>query len=97
MPQGMQVWDANGVLIMDITDNLPRFIGSVNTGVIAGSVAIPDFAGGRGFAYSTDVTGTYPGDAVNRPIFQVSTSGISWDWGSGPPTRRSTTILYGVF
>lgn len=82
---------------MDITDNLPRFLGSVNTGTSAGSLNIPEFANGRGFAYSTDVFNTYPGDAVNRPVFQVTTSGISWSWGSGPPTLRATTILYGVY
>jgi hypothetical protein len=97
MPAGIQIFDAQGVLIVDITDNLPRFIGSVYTGTSPGSIAIPAFSGGRGFAYSTDTTDTYPGDAVNRPIFQVTTSGISWSWGSGPPAIRPTTILYGVY
>ena len=97
MTAGLQCFSAQGQLIVDITDNLPRFIGSVFTGTAAGSIAIPAFAGGRGFAYSTDTTDTYPGDAVNRPIFQITASGISWSWGSGPPVQRPTTILYGVY
>lgn len=97
MPQGMQVFAADGSLVMDITDNLPRFIGSINTGTTAGSINIPEFAGGRGFAYSTDTADSQPFEAYNRPIFQVSTSGLSWSWGSGPPTYRAITILYGVY
>lgn len=97
MPAGLQCFNAQGQLTVDITDNLPRFIGSVVTGTSPGSISIPAFASGRGFAYSTDFSDFNAGDAVNRPIFQVSTSGISWSWGSGPPILRSIIILYGVF
>lgn len=97
MGQGLQVFAPDGSIVMDINDSLPRFLGSVNTGTNNGSINIPEFAGGRGFAYSTDTFNTYPGDAVNRPIFQVSNLGISWSYGSGPPTRRDTTILFGVY
>ena len=98
MTAGLQCFNAQGQLIVDVTDSLPRFIGSVVTGTTAGSIAIPAFAGGRGFAYSLDTTGdAYPGSPDNRPIYQVSTTGLSWSFGTGPPNLKSFTLLYGVF
>lgn len=45
MTAGLQVWDANGVLVLDITTRLTRLVGSLDTGTSNGSFALPDHSG----------------------------------------------------
>ena len=40
MPAGLQVWDANGALILDTSTRVGTLIGSVNTGAVNGAIAV---------------------------------------------------------
>lgn len=99
MAAGLQCFSSTGAQVVSITDNLCRFIGQIDTGTVAGSVAVPEFANGRGFVYTLDSGGTgfNPIEAVTRPNVEISTSGFSWSFPSGPPTLKSLPVIYGVF
>lgn len=96
MSAGLQCFSATGELTVNVTDTLPRLIGSVSTGLNAGSIRVPAFADGRGFAFSMDAGGYYPGEAVNRAQFVVTTAGIDWYFPAGSPRLKSIVIVYGV-
>jgi hypothetical protein len=58
MPQGLQVWDASGQLVLDVTDSLTRIVSITNVPAGAtGSIQLPE---GRPFWYtgSTYVPGS---------------------------------------
>lgn len=96
MPQGLQVWDANGVLTLDITTRLTRLVGSITTGVVDGSYTIP-FETGSPFIVVMDNSQIYtrrgPGVWLEGYI-------IRWAFSTSPraPTPRvSYTIKYGYY
>lgn len=56
MAAGLQVWDANGVLVLDLTDRLTRKMGElIITAGVAGSILVPQPSTGQlWFAFSPD-------------------------------------------
>lgn len=95
MPAGLQVWDANGVLVLDITDSLAKTIGTITTQhQVAGSITVPDVEGGtRAFVVKRAAPPMglewYAGA---RTDVTVSGRTISWTAGLGP-----ITFTYGVY
>ena len=92
MGQGLQVFAADGSLIMDTVDRLTRIVGSVYSGVGAGSVSVPAFSTGTPF-YFVQREGDI-GANINDAFKQITISGttLSWDQYSKP-----ATIVYGVY
>lgn len=92
MPQGLQVWNASGQLIVDVTDNLGRVLGIANvTGGAAGSVTHAGFAQGTGFWMLMGVN-SY---ALPAPAFSLSGTTLSWTWPDGG--SGSFKLVYGVY
>lgn len=98
MPQGLQIWDENGVLTLDITSRLTRLEGSVSTGVVNGSFVIP-LASGTPFIVVMDNSQIYtrrgPGVWLDVP-----TRTIRWAFSTSPTApspRVSYTIKYGYY
>ncbi len=103
MAQGLQVYDANGNLDIDISDRLPRFLGSVNipaskpTGRIVNAGIKPEtdiwwFLLKPHTSYSVDQ------DTSARFEYPTITKGngyLYWNFPSG--RNLSCTLLYGVY
>jgi hypothetical protein len=94
MPQGLQVWDASGNLILDLTDRLGRILGiSTLTPPTDGSVINADFATGTPFWACVPVS------SGRAPVPNVSFSGttLSWDFVAGISYGPSYRLIYGVY
>jgi len=94
MGLGMQVFDASGNLMIDVTTRLSRVIGTTTIGAgSTSSIAVP--ASGTGIVWYA----VY-GSGGNRysPVISVSGDTISWSPRSGfPGGAVDVTILYGRY
>ncbi len=86
MPQGLQVWDASGNLVLDVTTRLPRILGSVQTGTSAGSVTHTGLSSGTPFYFATTMA-----NFQNSPVGSFSGNVFSWTAGS------DVQLVYGVY
>lgn len=97
MTQGLQVFDANGKLTVDITDSLARIIGTISIAVgTSGSVAVPAQAGGTRI-FVVKLASTPVGPVSNGPSnrrTEVTISGNTISWTAG---RDAVVLRYGVF
>jgi hypothetical protein len=98
MPAGLQVWDAAGNLVVDITTRLSRFLGSVNSGTSGGSISVPDLAQGTPFYFVIISGGAVPVGSFGPEVTFSGTNNttMSWSFASGR-TPLAATIYYGVF
>lgn len=97
MTAGLQCFSPSGELVVDITDNLCRFIGKIMTGTANGTLNVPEFSSGRGFVYTIDSGGANPMEAITRPNVELTSTGFKWTFPSGPPSRKSLPVIYGVY
>lgn len=101
MTAGLRVRDPNtGVIIVEITDRLTRILGQVYTGTTAGSIQVPQFALGSGFAVIQEPPPPNPNIAniYRFPRAFVSGTTLSWDFpGNGVHPAVGAVIQYGVF
>lgn len=93
MPQGIQAWDANGVMTLDVTDRLTRIIGvvTVPSGTLSsGSVTVPSnfYQGNQVFAQML-VTELIPQAAAYGSL-TISGPTITY-------TNLRNGFIYGVF
>lgn len=86
MPAGLQVFDEKGKVLFDSTMSTTRIIGSVDTGTSSGSITVPEFAEGQGWAViskiNTDVSGFGDLSLGNYPLIQIDGTALSWSFGS---------------
>lgn len=100
MPQGLQCFDANGNLILDVTDRLTRILGEVNTGTTSGSMVDNNFLSGSPFYLVQTTLTDFKRTAV--PI-SVSISGNTLSWSFVHSYRGASyqlvpyIIVYGVY
>lgn len=93
MPQGLQAWDSNGVLTLDVTDRLTRIIGVVNVpsgSIVSGSVTVPSqfYQGNQVFAQML-VTELIP-QAEAYGTLSINGPTITY-------TNLRSSFIYGVF
>jgi len=93
MAFGLRVRDSSGAITLELTDRLPRILGSVSTGTAPGSRSVPDFAGRQPFYFF--VPNTVTGDVFNHPVISVSGTTLSWTFVVAT-FRAGGTIHYGV-
>jgi len=95
MAYGLQCFDAQGRIILDITDSISKVIGVVQTQAnVAGSLQVPDFAGGTRVFVSrraTPPSGPFPAQGKRCEV-TVNGRTISWTAGRGP-----VVFTYGVY
>jgi len=99
---GMRARDrATGEVIVDITDRLTRVIGVFNSGSSAGSLNVPGFANGDGWAAVMEPYAPGgPSTLWSYPIVEIAGTVISWRFPNYQ--GQSTTIVpcdvvYGVY
>lgn len=83
MSYGLQVWDASGALVLDVSDRISRFVGTYSYSIPNGStettVSVPGAESSTWFAYTHAHTENAEvvtnGVRVARPSSAGSTSG----------------------
>lgn len=103
MPQGLQCFDEDGNVILDVTNRITKYIGQQYTGVVAGSISVSTM--GLDIWISADVDEDLAGpseqlsQAVRAPTIVASSNSIAWDWDASiaQADRTSVTFSYGVY
>lgn len=99
MAAGLRCWDAQGRLILDVTDRMGRFVGQVSTGGAAGQIVDAGLGTGTPFFHLILQPGQQEGYAlVNGAVVTrwrptVTFSGTTMSWSEGVPSL----ITYGVW
>lgn len=93
---GIATWDENGVVILDPSKRISRYLGSFSTGTQPGSktVSVPSLTN-QLFFFSTDALG-----GVNdmHPDVTLNGTTFTWSFPSAVGTvRRPITVHYGDF
>ena len=102
MPVGLQVWDASGNLMVDITSRLARVVGfaslqSDNNSSVTDSRLS---AGTVWYAFQPSQIWGFNNMDVSRPVFSVSGNTISWTYSPGAGShniRIKGTLFYGIY
>jgi len=90
---GIRVRDAAGNITLDTSYRAGRIIGMLQSGTNPGSINVPGFSQGEGFAIAVP----FQGSGVFCPTVTVSGTTLSWDWnGNGIGYRSDSLIVYGV-
>lgn len=91
MPQGLQVWDATGALLVDTSIKIGRIYGQISKvgSGAAGSQVIPEWSKGTPFWLLIQVptTGTYEQVSITR-------TGTTLNWSS---YTTGWNLYYGTF
>ncbi len=98
MASGLQVWDADGNLMVDLTTRLCKFLGTVTVGsgsAATGYVTVPEFTqnGNEGFFYRAD--GAYFDYSQRAAVFYIDGNRLYWQFPTS--ARPAQTVNYGVF
>lgn len=89
---GLQTFDENGKLIVEITDRLPRILGQVRTNKLDGSVTV-DTEGN--FFYQIVRMNFTLADCPPRIVAQGNK--LSWFYLDAYQVRSDVIIFYGVY
>ncbi|WP_250451215.1 hypothetical protein [Caballeronia sp. ATUFL_M2_KS44] len=103
MPVGMQIWDAQGRLVVDLTTRLARIVGSAVIDGKPNQVSSPFLAQGDIFvAFQPANLWNFIDMDVSRPIFTIPGRGgttISWTYSPGFGSHNMPIVgsmFYGV-
>lgn len=98
MPQGLQIFDSNGNMTLDVTDRLTRILGEFQTGTVDGSITDSALSYGMPWIINVDEFQDWVTTAV--PItFSFGINTISWHFEPAYSylPRRNMKIMYGVY
>lgn len=103
MAQGLQIYNASGVLRFQSGDYLPRYLGSFQTGGYNGSITNAGLTDGSGtpFVIYYPLSGAYnngfPAGWLN-PVFTFSGATLSWAFDPSVSQGYGTNnmVLYGL-
>ena len=98
MPQGLQVWDGNGALTLDITERLTRIYGQVTTNSVNGSIYVGNLnAYGSFWSLVIPLSSVFYG-YISTPVVDFSNGTMTWTYSTDPlKTKINANILYGVY
>lgn len=96
MPQGLQVFDASGNLMVDVSNRLTRIMGIVSTGQVTDSITVPEFLtdGDPWFCIHN-----YQRD-YEPPEVWVDGDTLNWSYALPDPLaafRAPCDIIYGTY
>ena len=97
MPQGLQVWDAAGNMLVDTTTWMSQVLGSFELPAdhAAGSTTDAGLATGRPFVVVLPYEGNLGAESTGNPIAnQVTVSGTTISWNAAKVGCR---VIYGVY
>lgn len=98
MPQGMQLYDASGTLVLDISERALCIIGS-HTFVDTSTLVVTDdrFLLGDPWFLRTSFTGGFSNTASININFSGNTMTAYIQQALGAPTTGSISMIYGVY
>lgn len=100
MPQGLQAWDAGGVLTLDITDRIARVLGTQQVSGGSGTISHAAFTTGTPFAIPVPLTTSFDAPYYEPGTLVFSWSGTTMSWTRyliGPAGATTDfMIIYGV-
>ena len=103
MPQGLQVFDGSGNCVLDITDRITKYCGSVKVNGTSGSLTNEMLREGDLWYVFKDIT-TAPDDKQELdnmvyvgPVVEKKGNVLSWTYSNNPEQCLRGTILYGVY
>lgn len=97
MSQGLEVWDENGIEIISLDGQFCKFLGTFQTGTVAGSMTDDRLSLGTPFFLYVSSNATW--GLGGWPQITVSGTTISWVFGEKFGTdwqNWDTLIAYGV-
>lgn len=95
MSQGLQVWDANGVTMLDLSTRTGLVIGTINASLSNGSFTDARLSAGTPFWIAT--AAEFAGLRTDIPIVTISGTSISWTFRyTDQDARVPVQIIYGV-
>ena len=102
MPQGLQVFDKNGICILDLTERLTRYIGSVNISGTHGEVRLSGIPSADFWFACTNIKiDGYTSPAQKElmvPGITYKNGVLHWDINVlGDGKSFSATVLYGTY
>lgn len=102
MPQGLQVFDKNGICILDLTERLTRYIGSVNISGTHGEVRLSGISSADFWFACTNIKiDGYTSPAQKElmvPGITYKNGVLHWDINVlGDGKSFSATVLYGTY
>lgn len=92
--QGLQCFDANGNLILDITDRLTRVLGEFDTGLVNGSL------NDDGLRTGTPWYNIYYTDSIYKivpVVIWIGDNELIWTFTRTDITITNLHIIYGVY
>lgn len=99
MPQGLQIWDTSGVVVLDLTDRAGIVAGSFQTNSQNGSLTVQGLDDSTGvFFFSTQAR--IPGANARHLIVTSAGKTIFWNYvayNSLQTVNENATIYYGAY
>jgi hypothetical protein len=97
MPQGLQVWDAGGNLVLDITDSITRVVAVID--VAAGASGTYQLPEGRPFWYSCNNTFSAASSSYAPAVSVNSSNLLSYSAGGSLPGTAADNckLMVGVY
>lgn len=97
MAQGLQCFDANGNLTLDVTDRLTRVLGQFNTNSLDGSITDSNLASGSPWIFESS-SSISPALDVSPLTVKIEGTTITWAYvdTSGVP-KLNKRFIYGVY
>lgn len=104
VPQGLQVFDENGNVVVDITDRLTKVLGtaSIRPTTTAGTITDSLITENVTLWYAvTNITYDEGVTAMNAsiklPVITQINGGFSWEYVGNPRLKAGIDIIYGVY
>ncbi|MBW9107771.1 hypothetical protein [Paraburkholderia phenoliruptrix] len=101
MTAGLQIWNQDGVLMLDGTHRIGRMKGMARVDGFADARAIDLSDGTPFYSFQPDFLFAHIDNQTPPPIFTINSSGISWTYsstaGMNNPHPLTGYVFYGVF
>lgn len=102
MPQGLQVFDEKGTCILDITDRITKYCGSVKVDGTSGSLTNEVLREGDLWYVFKDVVFPKGNQKITNiiyegPIVEKKGNVLTWTYSNNPEQCLHGTIFYGVY
>lgn len=101
---GLQVFDADGNVIVDLPTRITKYLGVAETGVVDGSITDDELLGGTGWIIGAKQTLIYDPDGspnnynIWYPKFTISGNTISWTFGKDYTRLKiNVKFYYGIY
>lgn len=88
MPQGLQIFDASGNIVLDISDRVYRLLTVADiTTAATGSITVPGIANGTPIIVPVRYT-----ESKKAPTLTTTGTGVSWNYGTTPLADRDANL-----